>query len=69
MSEQRQRLLSGGKDANKSEFTRMAVAIGKDISSTAIKLGKLGQRTFSLALINRNCMLTVPSSGQAEDAV
>ena len=69
MSEQRQRLLSGGKEANKSEFTRMAVAIGKDISSTAIKLGKLGQRTFSLVFVNRICLVIVLSSGQAEDAV
>ena len=49
-SEARQRLLqTQGKDGNtKSEFTRMATAIGKDISSTTIKLGKLAQRTFSL---------------------
>lgn len=53
MSEQRQRLLSGGKEANKSEFTRMAVGIGKELSSTAIKLGKLGQRKQSLCSLEQ----------------
>ncbi|THG97723.1 hypothetical protein EW026_g4324 [Hermanssonia centrifuga] len=44
-AEAKQRLLqSQGKDGgNKSDFTRMASAIAKDISSTTIKLGKLGQ--------------------------
>ena len=46
MSEQRQRLLSGGKEAAKSEFTHMATGIGKEISATAIKLGKLAQREY-----------------------
>ncbi|KAI0688676.1 t-SNARE [Cytidiella melzeri] len=43
--EAKQRLLqSQGRDGDsKSEFTRMATAIAKDISSTGIKLGKLGQ--------------------------
>ena len=47
-AEQKQRLLQGqGKGAgSKSEFTRMASAIGKDISSTTVKLGKLAQREF-----------------------
>ncbi|KIJ21947.1 hypothetical protein PAXINDRAFT_124274 [Paxillus involutus ATCC 200175] len=41
-TEAKQRLLqSHGKDAPKSEFSRMASGIGKDISSTTIKLGKL----------------------------
>ncbi|GBE77792.1 Integral membrane protein [Sparassis crispa] len=44
-SEAKQRLLQsqakGG--GSKSEFTRMASGIGKDISNTAIKLGKLAQ--------------------------
>ncbi|KIJ65025.1 hypothetical protein HYDPIDRAFT_89057 [Hydnomerulius pinastri MD-312] len=41
-AEAKQRLLqSHGKGAAKSEFSRMASSIGKDISSTTIKLGKL----------------------------
>ena len=40
---------------SKSEFTRMASAIGKDISGTAVKLGKLAQcghpRSSTLALL------------------
>ncbi|KAH7885975.1 t-SNARE [Phlebopus sp. FC_14] len=41
-AEAKQRLLqSHGKGAAKSEFSRMASAIGRDISSTTIKLGKL----------------------------
>jgi len=39
----KQRLLQNGKSSPKSEFSRMASAIGKDISSTNIKLGKLSQ--------------------------
>ncbi|KAF7290500.1 Integral membrane protein sed5 [Mycena kentingensis (nom. inval.)] len=39
----KQRLLQNGKSAPKSEFSRMASNIGRDISSTGIKLGKLGQ--------------------------
>ncbi|EJD03676.1 integral membrane protein sed5 [Fomitiporia mediterranea MF3/22] len=43
-AEQRQRLLrQRGKENVKSEFTRMATAIGKDISATALKLNKLAQ--------------------------
>lgn len=43
-AEVNQRLLQQSKTGgSKSEFTRMAGAIGKDISSTAIKLGKLAQ--------------------------
>ncbi|KAI0040805.1 t-SNARE [Auriscalpium vulgare] len=38
-----QRLLQGPKRGGKSEFSRMASAIGKDISSTTLKLGKLAQ--------------------------
>ncbi|KAK0233730.1 t-SNARE [Armillaria fumosa] len=43
--EAKQRLLHDGSRAHgsKSEFTRMASTIGKDISSTTIKLGKLAQ--------------------------
>ncbi len=45
-AEQKQRLLqpNGKAGGSKSEFTRMASAIGKDISSTTVKLGKLAQR-------------------------
>lgn len=46
-SEAKQRLLQsqGSDGSSKSEFTRMATAIAKDISSATIKLGKLAQRT------------------------
>lgn len=44
-AEQKQRLLQQGKgEGSKSEFTRMASTIGKDINSTTLKLGKLAQR-------------------------
>ncbi|KAJ7246281.1 t-SNARE [Mycena haematopus] len=39
----KQRLLRNGKTTTKSEFSRMASTIGKDISSTTLKLGKLAQ--------------------------
>lgn len=42
-TESRQRLLQSHGKEGKSEFARMASAIGKDISSTTIKLGKLAQ--------------------------
>ncbi|KAI0361357.1 t-SNARE [Trametes cingulata] len=42
-AEQKQRLLQAKASGSKSEFTRMASAIGKDISSTTVKLGKLAQ--------------------------
>ncbi|KAI8980762.1 t-SNARE [Trametes punicea] len=42
-AEQKQRLLQSRAGGSKSEFTRMAAAIGKDISSTTVKLGKLAQ--------------------------
>jgi len=42
-AESKQRLLRNGKTTTKSEFSRMASAIGKDINSTSIKLGKLAQ--------------------------
>ncbi|KZP25407.1 t-SNARE [Athelia psychrophila] len=41
-SEARRRLLDG-KSGEKSDFSRMASGIGKDISSTNLKLGKLAQ--------------------------
>ena len=47
-AEAKQRLLqTQGKDSgSKSEFTVMASGIARDISSTTIKLGKLGQRAY-----------------------
>ncbi|THV07617.1 integral membrane protein sed5 [Dendrothele bispora CBS 962.96] len=41
--EARQKLLNGKAGSSKSEFSRMASAIGKDISSTNLKLNKLTQ--------------------------
>ena len=44
-SEQKQRLLHAQvKDSPKSEFTRLASGIAKDINTTTIRLGKLAQR-------------------------
>lgn len=46
-AEAKQRLLPNGKGPeSKSEFSRMASSIAKEISSTTIKLGKLAQREF-----------------------
>ncbi|KAJ7293097.1 t-SNARE [Mycena rebaudengoi] len=42
-AESKQRLLRNGKTTTKSEFSRMASTIGRDISSTTVKLGKLAQ--------------------------
>jgi syntaxin 5 len=42
-SDVRQRLLTREKGGDKSEFSRMASAISKEISSTSLKLGKLAQ--------------------------
>ncbi|OCH94744.1 t-SNARE [Obba rivulosa] len=42
-AEAKQRLLQSRAEGTKSEFTRMASSIGKDISSTTVKLGKLAQ--------------------------
>lgn len=47
--EYKQRLLNGhgkAKIENKSEFSKIASEIGKDISSTTLKLGKLAQRQY-----------------------
>ena len=51
--EQKQRLLHAqAKESPKSEFTRLASVIAKDINTTTIRLGKLAQRecTFSSPL-------------------
>lgn len=44
-AEAKQRLIQS-KATNKGEFSRMANSIGKEISSTTIKLNKLGQCTY-----------------------
>lgn len=50
-AEAKQRLLHSHSNGDaKSEFSRMASAIGKDISSTTIKLGKLAQRKCTVLL-------------------
>lgn len=50
-AEAKQKLLQSHSNGGaKSEFSRMASAIGKDISSTAIKLGKLAQRKYNVLL-------------------
>lgn len=46
-SDVKQRLLQGRTSGAKSDVSRMATAIGKDISTTSLKLGKLGQRECS----------------------
>jgi syntaxin 5 len=43
-SQTKQRLLNGANKPSKSEFARMASAIGKDITNTTMKLDKLAQR-------------------------
>jgi syntaxin 5 len=40
---------------NKTEFTRIASVIGKDISATTVKLGKLAQREYVYAFIPSRC--------------
>jgi syntaxin 5 len=40
---------------SKSEFTRMASVISKDISATTVKLGKLAQREHIYASIPSRC--------------
>ncbi|KAJ8083775.1 Integral membrane protein SED5 [Marasmius tenuissimus] len=50
--EAKQRLLNGTGGNNKTEFTRMASAIGKDLSSTGLKLGKLSQLAKRKALFD-----------------
>jgi syntaxin 5 len=49
-AEQKQRLLQQRRTGPKSEFTQMATAIGKDISSVSLKLNKLGQCAWSPSL-------------------
>ncbi len=40
---------------SKSEFTRMASVIGKDISATTVKLGKLAQREYVYLSLSSRC--------------
>jgi syntaxin 5 len=50
----KQRLVqTNGKAGGKSEFSRMASAISKDINGTTVKLGKLAQRESSLVRKHR----------------
>lgn len=69
-AEQRQRLLQaqakGG--SSKTEFTRMASSIGKDISSTTVKLGKLAQRE-SFCSMPRPALCSFGFSREAENSV
>lgn len=68
-AEAKQRLLQsqGKAEGSKTEFTRMANAIGKDISSTNLKLNKLGQRESpSLFII---LFKLTPHSREAENTV
>lgn len=41
-----------GKSGGKSDFSRMASGIGKDISSTNLKLGKLAQCESGMSIVN-----------------
>ncbi|KAK7059181.1 Integral membrane protein SED5 [Paramarasmius palmivorus] len=50
--EAKQKLLNGNAGGSKSEFTRMASAIGKDLSSTSLKLAKLAQLAKRKALFD-----------------
>ena len=51
---------------NKSEFTRMASVIGKDISATTVKLGKLAQREHVYAFIRSRCTEHLPMAYSGE---
>ena len=57
-AEQKQRLLHAqAKDSPKSEFTRLASGIAKDINTTTIRLGKLAQRECTF-LVSVSSLLT-----------
>jgi syntaxin 5 len=56
----KQRLLDKQARADgKSEFTRMASAIGNDISNTTVKLGKLAQCVHAYTLLHIGLSLTI----------
>ena len=67
----KQRLLDKQARADgKSEFTRMANAIGKDISGTTTKLGKLAQCEHPRPSFTFGSLTPMAScSGQTENAV
>lgn len=67
--EAKQRLLQNGKSAPKSEFSRMASGIGKDISSTNIKLGKLAQCMCCFYLRSIFVTYYCLCSGEEEDLI
>lgn len=70
--EAKQRLLNqanGRTGGSKSDFARMASAIGKDISSTTIKLGKLAQRTSTSSIQPVLFLTDCGTSGEAEDII
>jgi len=56
------------KSHTKSEFSRMASSIGKDISSTTLKLSKLAQRMPSTLLCHYSSILFLDSC-KTEDFV
>jgi len=66
-AEAKQRLIQTNGKPSKSEFSRMASSIGKDISSTTIKLNKLGQRRL-ITPCRINTHLTC-NSGETENIV
>jgi syntaxin 5 len=68
-SEAKQRLLqSNAKPPGKGEFSHMALSIGKDISSTTVKLNKLAQRA---SVLSRRLALTFNTfnSGKTKDTL
>ena len=70
VAEQKQRLLQQSKGGgSKSEFTKIASAIGKDISSTTIKLGKLAQREYHSPFVHFRGWYSQPYSREAENTV
>jgi syntaxin 5 len=54
---------------SKGEFTRMASTIGKDISSTTIKLGKLAQCGHPYPLRRCHSPTLIHHSGKTENVV
>jgi hypothetical protein len=51
----KQRLIHAKAAGSKSEFSRLANGIGREISSTDIKLNKLGQCVYTSSLTTRTC--------------
>ena len=67
-SEAKQRLLQSNKPPGKGEFSYMALSIGKDISSTTVKLNKLAQ---CASVLSRRSALTLNTfnSGKTKDTL